>query len=738
MQLVQCTHGSRAWVRASLTVLFLLAFVGVTDDAQAQWVPKWLDVGDFQHRYQSGGAETEADQIGWHYPGIYPNATYSRWKGFWISAENVMDETGRVWPLRISHIGPRLTGVGEMFDISHTLYGKFEDPPVTVDGFESFSEPVVVDVVDPALAPDRMVETVINSSIGVTTTKRAMQWSHPDHEDYHIIEYTFTNTGNVDFDDEIEVDSHTLENVFFTILDRPTTNAQSGAWDNSAGGVGWGQYNMNDAVGDGLSDYGVDFRAQFTWIGQIPGARDWNTIGNPMGNNHQWNAIADDTLGRLGGANFSGSLTIHADDIAHAPGEVRPDDRTQPHTMTYQNTDWTATTSIQDHTNEANMAIERDFILCGSSTFPSGAVDDACQSPRTWPTHSRLIMGNNVDTPRDEPVNFATQDADPTRGGGAGGWGYMTSFGPYTMAPGEEVKIVMAEGVTGLSQEAAFAIGREYRKSGWDDDLIIEYDADGNGTIDVDEAMTKNDWVMTARDSLFQMFQRATDNYNGGLNAPHPPQPPTSFSVTSGTDQIDLEWAGSAPAGWEIWRAQKSFSGIVTALSVGPDGFAVEDVSRSYQLVASLSPNETSFSDTDVVRGGSYYYYLQAVDANGLKSSRYYAQTYDAAFLKRPPGNSLEEVRIVPNPFHLGSEPNLRLDVQDRMAFYGIPGQSRIEIYTEFGELIKTLEHTDGSGDEFWDMTTSSRQVVASGLYLAVVTDTQTGEQRILKFLVIR
>ena len=67
-----------------------------------------------------------------------------------------------LWPLRISHIGPRLTGVGEMFDITHTLYGKYDQPTVIVDGLETFAEPVVVDVVDPGLAPDRMIESVIN------------------------------------------------------------------------------------------------------------------------------------------------------------------------------------------------------------------------------------------------------------------------------------------------------------------------------------------------------------------------------------------------------------------------------------------------------------------------------------------------------------------------------------------------------------------------------------------------
>ena len=48
-------------------------------------------------------------------------------------------------------------------------------------------------------------------------------------------------------------------------------------------------------------------------------------------------------------------------------------------------------------------------------------------------------------------------------------------------------------------------------------------DANRDGSITADEVKTKNEWVMTARDSLFQTFQRAIDNYRGGLNAPHPP-----------------------------------------------------------------------------------------------------------------------------------------------------------------------------------------------------------------------
>ena len=727
---------------AGLALLMTLG--GSAEEARAQWIPKWLDVGDFNSWYLSGGANPEQSNVVWNFPGIRPNAGYSRWKGFWVGARNVTDgETGTTYPIRVSHTGPRVPGIGEVFSISHVLLSRYEQPTVEVDGAATFREPVVPDEFDASMAPDRLIVSVINTSIGLTVNRTAMQWSHPDHDDYHIIEYSFVNTGNQDADPDIEVEND-LEGVYISFLERPTGAGFAGAWGNSAGGVAWGQYTMNDAVGDGLSDYEVDLRASFAWLGNIKESAGYavNTLGNPFWTNHQWNALPDDTLGRLGSATFTGVATIHADTEAHAEGESSPDDRSQPSMVTYLNSDYGQLTSTSDHNNLTNMQLEYDWFQCGSSPAPTGGVAEPgtpeCMG-RTWPTQARLVQGHAVDTPYDEDPDFANQTADPTRGGGAGGWGFATAYGPYDIAFGEEVKIVIAEGIAGLSDEAAWDIGRAYKLSGWDDTMLHEFDANGNGVIDPDEAMTKNEWFMTARDSLFNLFQRAIDNYSGGLNAPHPPAPPTSFIVTSGTDEINVTWtSSSSPAGWELYRAQKHYSGVVTALQVGADGLAVPDMSRAYELVAALPGNATSYSDRDVVRGGSYYYYLQAVGSDGVGSSRYYAQTYNPAFLRRPPGKSLSEVRIVPNPYHIGADPAVRLDVDDRMAFYELPGQARIEIYSELGELIRTIEHTDGSGDEFWDMTTSSRQVVASGIYIAVVTNLDTDEQTIQKFIVIR
>jgi len=730
------------------------------DDVAAQWTTKWLTVGDLHKPYASGGAETENIYIANElmYPGIHLGESHHHWKGLWISVKNLTDENGNVWDVRTSHIGPRGLGIGEMFDVSHRLIARFEKPLVSVDGLETFNRPVTVDEVRGDLGPDQMVESIINTSVGITTTRRAMQWSDEYHDNYHIVEYTFTYTGNTDKDEAIELDQETVEGVYFTFLDRPKAASPAGSGNNSTGGGSWGQMQMNDAVGAGLNDYGTDFRAQFSWQGAVPG-RTWNTLGQPM-----WlaqsagNALPGDTLGRLAGADFYGQVTLHADKSA----TDKSDDPEQPRVMSYVESDWSDITTGNDHTNVAKMELERGLIECGARGNPID-VDPECQK-RTWPTQAYLVMGATDAAPNSlTKDDFANQTNSPDLGR-AGGWGFVNSYGPYTLNKGESVTIVIADVVAGLSEQAAGYIGRAYRKGNANDDFIIPYDADGNGVIEDDERLTKNQWVMTARDSLFKSFEMARQTYQAGYKIPEPPRPPTKFEVTSGTDQISLTWepaSGGPPVDhYEIYRAQNAYYGVVTALSVGADGVAIPDSSRAYRCIAGCpgTPAITgnSYLDTDVARGVSYFYYIQAVGQPNtdptammpvgvpLRSSRYYSQTYEPAFLRRAPGNDLADIRIVPNPYNLAATEDVRFgDRQDKLAFYGLPARATIKIYSELGELIETLEHTDGSGDEFWFMTTSSRQLIVSGVYFAVIEDKTEGSdsfgsQVIRKFIIIR
>jgi len=95
-------------------------------------------------------------------------------------------------------------------------------------------------------------------------------------------------------------------------------------------------------------------------------------------------------------------------------------------------------------------------------------------------------------------------------------------------------------------------------------------------------------------------------------------------------------------------------------------------------------------------------------------------------------------VRIVPNPYNLGAASTLLWPgQQDKIVFKNIPGICTIRIYTELGELVNTIEHTDQTGSQDYNLTTSSQQIIVSGIYIAVI-ETPQGERGIYKFVVIR
>ena len=97
----------------------------------------------------------------------------------------------------------------------------------------------------------------------------------------------------------------------------------------------------------------------------------------------------------------------------------------------------------------------------------------------------------------------------------------------------------------------------------------------------------------------------------------------------------------------------------------------------------------------------------------------------------------MSEIRVVPNPYNISTSVTLLFSQQDRLGFLNIPGECTIKIYSELGELIYTLEHSDGSGDAYWDSRTTSGQIVVSGIYIAVI-ETPKGDRAFRKFAIIR
>jgi len=247
-------------------------------------------------------------------------------------------------------------------------------------------------------------------------------------------------------------------------------------------------------------------------------------------------------------------------------------------------------------------------------------------------------------------------------------------------------------------------------------------------------------------------MRRAVANYKSGFNIPKPPYPPATFNVRGGGDRIALTWdpnpkeSSNGFAGYRVYRATGRADSIYRMI-YQCGGTRPTDPNVSYDAAKTYS-----FNDVTPTRGISYYYYLVSfgnpipadpttrTPAGELESNLFYTKTYDPAVLKRPAGTSSDQIRIAPNPYVISSNENaLRFPSEpDKIAFFNIPGNCMISIYTELGELIKQIKHDDGTGDAYWNSITSSNQIIVSGIYIVVIENKDTGEKVIKKLVVIR
>ena len=251
-------------------------------------------------------------------------------------------------------------------------------------------------------------------------------------------------------------------------------------------------------------------------------------------------------------------------------------------------------------------------------------------------------------------------------------------------------------------------------------------------------------------------FGRAKRNYDLDFQIPQSPMPPPVVEINSGGDRIRIDWVASES------ESQADFGGYRIFRSVGKPDTTFTEI---YACGKGTDNPEIvhSYEDTSPVRGFAYYYYIEAFNdgsnntsgvanpTGSLHSSRFYTRTTEPAYLQRQAGKSIKDVLVVPNPYNLKARDLNYFKEENKIAFLNVPAFCRIKIFTERGDLIKTIDHNDGSGDEYWNLTTSSRQIVVSGIYIAYfeVTndyhDPQTGvllykkgENGYRKFAIVR
>ena len=717
-------------LRLSLLIL-LFAYSSFGADA------RWIKISSLHNFYQAIGSEPEEDvgaeqQFGMRWNAFYDHQDMQAAKGMWIGVTNYADPlAGTTYNYKIAYCGPRprpTISENEFMPIDFGMRGKNAAPTLIVDG-ELASDLDWDDLVDENgydifQEADRMIHNTVNTSVGITMTRKVHAYSQQYYDNMMIHEYTFVNTGIVNQDAGI-THNQTLTDVYFHWQYRNAVAGEGtveGSTLDFRGRRGWGtpqncrwgMNTMNAVIGedpnnpvtvsmfaDELGTMGVDaydydntmLRGIYSWHGRHS-TLSYDNIGSP--NYLGW--LAD---GMLGASQFMGAVVLHADTSPSDP----TDDVSQPRT----------TRKIES--NDPETTSNNQF---SSSRMETGYVDFISAG------HEALSHSEQVKSQNQFPDQFAV----------AGGYSSSWSFGPYTMAIGDTIRIAWAEAVAGLDRKKNYEIGNTwFRAEALGENPVMELP---NGSVTTNADDYKNAWVYSGVDSLMETFRRARFLYKNGLSLGNtlPPDPPQTFEVTSQGTRIFLSWADNAATshpnfeGYKIFRAKGQYD-------------------STYYEIADLNYTDGNlvheYSDVNAERGQLYFYYIISYDDGStnvlepgisLRSSAFYTRTNKGASMLKPPADGIDNITIVPNPYVLSNRELQYVGEESSIKFWNLPDRCTINIFTERGDKIYTYNH-EGSGVATWNLLTSSRQIIVSGVYIAVF-EAPSGEKSIRKFIVIR
>ena len=355
----------------------------------------------------------------------------------------------------------------------------------------------------------------------------------------------------------------------------------------------------------------------------------------------------------------------------------------------------------------------------------------------------------------------------------------LFSFGPYTLNPGDDVRIVTAYVGGGIPYRWAIDAGAAYangnpqqfslvplpyaipnNNQGYltpDEFAAIEAFTGGQVLAQTGSTLdkgTKNDILDLGRPLVFLNASKAIRTWKGGnvgagqgtFNIPLAPASPSLEGFSEG-DQVRLTWGNQAEmdarggpiTGYRIYRELNR----PAALEIPTD--------TTFVLHDDLPAGTNMYVDTRVTRGDDYYYYVVAVNTDGIESSAFLNRTgvTDDKFLealsptRAPDANWQDNVVVVPNPFHAQGASNY--EEERRLNFLNLPAYANIHIYTMTGDRVQTIRHDSSTGDDDWErQDTFSTMEIVSGIYIYVVEEldgprgSPTGEHAIGKFVVIK
>ena len=559
---------------------------------------------------------------------------------------------------------------------------------------------------------DQIVEVTTENILGVELHRKILSWSQSLNDDYVIVDVEFTNISG----DTLKDFYINVQNNGANTLRSNGSNPTPGAGERFNTATTWQHY-YGGRVGDSLRvfyEYSAD---------------DPDVPGDNMG------APVPSQGGRLINAKFIWYSILHASAEPYSNPAEDSDDFLQPK-VTYIGKD-----NLIPYNDEGDEFGSKNFwAIRGeyAGYFPMSGI--------TWPA---TFHGGNSDEQAN--ADYAAHPAGTHSSNNSKMW---CSFGPYTFTPGKKLRLVLANGYSGLSLPMAQEVGEKWSKGtledppGLPDERSGFFPSDFVFPLDATEMDKRKDrWLSTGIDSVMKSARRANWNLDSGYKIPQAPPPPTSVEMTGLGTGVEIKWSdpeAESMSNFDGYRIMRRLSSMDTVF---------------YQVVYSSDADDRAaehlYVDRDVLIGAQYYYYVQAKariadnDPNADPTTRgkiiYSSRVlHPNVYWINPPHFSqddLVKIAIVPNPYNI-NDPLLEgqgWTDQRGIQFFNLPGKVTIRIYTEYGDLVQTIEHDSpvSSGYEIWNMVTRNQQVISSGIYI-VVFQKPGGEMSYQKFVVVR
>lgn len=281
--------------------------------------------------------------------------------------------------------------------------------------------------------------------------------------------------------------------------------------------------------------------------------------------------------------------------------------------------------------------------------------------------------------------------------------------------------------------------------------------------------------------SILENSKIAQVAYDNGFSIPAgPPSPKLQFKYADNSvilswapgDSLDAETDEELPLDSPLRSPEHHISDITGRQDfqgyriyryqgevISGDPFVISEMVAQYDIIdgigfdTGIPPlNEDGMREfvyTGLLDGFPYWYSVTSFSASNLQDG---LDEFESGFNANaklvypgpaPAGaDNPRSVGVYPNPYRAGSMFDSRTGEQElgrKIWFTGLPARCRIQVFTLVGELVKTLYHDNPtSGQEPWDILSEDTRAIASGLYIYVVEDEDTGETQRGKLVIIK